>query len=71
VTFAEVASRPVVRKLFENQAFPWTARVARAAVPMPTGDAVTRVPTFAVPATFAKVATTFVVHKMFETHAFP
>jgi hypothetical protein len=71
VTFALVAITLVVQKLLENQAFPWTVRFALAAVPIPTGEAVTRVPTFAVLVIFALVAITLVVQKLFENQAFP
>jgi len=71
VTFARVAITLVVQKLLENQAFPWTVRLALAAVPMPMFEVAVKVPTFAVTVMFAEVATTLVVQKLFENHAFP
>jgi hypothetical protein len=54
-----VATTLVVQKLFENQAFPWTARVALAAVPIPTGEGVMTEKAFVVPEVFEETAKRF------------
>jgi hypothetical protein len=61
----------VVRKLFENQAFPPIVKfaVGLARIPMLELTAITA--TFMTPVTFAEVAKTLVVVRLLENQAFP
>jgi hypothetical protein len=71
VRSVEVAKTLVVRKLFENQAFPPTVRFAEAPARIPMLDATARVAIFAVPDTFAEVAETLAVVRLLENQALP
>jgi hypothetical protein len=61
MTFAEVAETLVVRKLFENQALPTTARFAATPDPILTGVFVMRDPATDTPVMFDEVAKIFIL----------